>query len=79
MAEKLSLNQQAKKDDLIKFIKECTASPNSYTHYTEFKRINECLCDVLNLQNIFLPPFLYNIIFYYFMCHSLIYKKEVYY
>ena len=57
MAEKLSLYQQAKKDDLIKFIKNCTASPNSYTHYTEFKRINECLCEVLNTQNVSILDF----------------------
>ena len=52
MANKISPQQQEVKDDLIKFIKECTASPDSYTHYTDFKRINECLCDILNSDNV---------------------------
>ena len=52
MANELSAKHRSMKNDLISFIKNCTASPNSYTHYTEFKRIDECICDVLNTQNI---------------------------
>ena len=57
MAKELSAKHQSMKNDLISFIKNCTASPNSYTHYTEFKRIDECICDVLNTQNISILDF----------------------
>lgn len=57
MANELSAKHRSMKNDLISFIKNCTASPNSYTHYTEFKRIDECICDVLNTQNISILDF----------------------
>lgn len=49
MANDITTRRKAMKDEYKKFIENCTTTPKSVGNYSDFKRIDECLCIVTGI------------------------------
>jgi len=57
MARHIEQKHKAIYEELCLFIEKCTTSPNSVQNYTDFKRINECINEVLGKENVSILDF----------------------
>ena len=57
MAKKIEQKHKSIYEDLCLFTEKCTTSPGSIQNYTEFKRINECINEVLGKTDVSILDF----------------------